>query len=100
MIDSSGTLLDGTDVNGPVELRKALMKKPAIFVSTLTEKLMIYGLGRGLGAHDMPEIRKIVHQAESKNYRFSELILGVVKSKPFQLRVKPMKNGISEEARQ
>jgi len=85
-IDASGTLLDGTAVVGPVELRTALMKKPEIFVSTVTEKLMIYALGRGLSAHDMPEIRKIVRNAGSKQYRFSELILGVAKSKPFLLR--------------
>jgi cytochrome c551/c552 len=85
-IDASGTLLDGTAINGPVELRTALLKKPEVFVSTVTEKLMIYALGRGLSAHDMPEIRKIVRDAESKNNRFSELILGVVKSKPFLLR--------------
>jgi hypothetical protein len=85
-IDASGKLLDGTEVNGPVELRKALLKKPEIFVSTLTEKLMIYALGRGLSAHDMPEIRKIVRDAGKDNNRFSQLILGVVQSKPFQLR--------------
>lgn len=96
VIDASGTLLDGTNVTGPVELRKALLKKPEIFVSTLTEKLMIYALGRGLNAHDMPEIRKIVREAHNedhtKDYRFSQLILGVVNSKPFQLRAKPMNN--------
>jgi hypothetical protein len=91
-IDASGTLLDGATVTGPVELRKALLKKPEIFVSTLAEKLMIYALGRGLNAHDMPEIRKIVDDAGSKDYRFSQLILGVVNSKPFQLRAKPMNN--------
>ncbi|MEO8096071.1 MAG: DUF1592 domain-containing protein [Acidobacteriota bacterium] len=85
-IDASGTLLDGTAITGPVELRNALLKKPEIFVSTVTEKLMIYAVGRGLSAHDMPEIRKIVHDAENKNYRFSELILGVTQSQPFQLR--------------
>ena len=92
VIDASGTLLDGTTVTGPVELRKALLKKPEIFVSTLTEKLMIYALGRGLNAHDMPEIRKIVRDSQNKdeNYRFSQLILGIVNSKPFQLRAKPM----------
>ena len=93
VIDASGTLLDGTNVTGPVELRKALLKKPEIFVSTLTEKLMIYALGRGLNAQDMPEIRKIVRDAHnqnpSKDYRFSQLILGVINSKPFQLRAKP-----------
>jgi hypothetical protein len=102
VIDASGTLLDGTNVTGPVELRKALLKKPEIFVSTLTEKLMIYALGRGLNAHDMPEIRKIVREArnndQSKDYRFSQLILGVVNSKPFQMRAKPVNSAPSGAA--
>ncbi len=88
-IDASGTLLDGTEINGPVELREALLKKPEIFVSTMTEKLMIYALGRGLTAHDMPDVRKIVRDAAKSDYRFSELILGVVRSVPFQMRAKP-----------
>ncbi len=88
MIDASGTLLDGTNVTGPAELRKALVKNPEIFASTVAEKLMIYALGRGLTAHDMPEIRKIVRDAARKDYRFSQLILSVVNSKPFQLRTK------------
>ena len=102
VIDASGTLLDGTNVTGPVELRRALLKKPEIFVGTLTEKLMIYALGRGLNAHDMPEIRKIVRDSQnkdgSKDYRFSQLILGVVNSKPFQLRAKPANNAPSGAA--
>ncbi len=88
-IDASGTLLDGTAISGPVELREALLKKPGIFVSTLTEKLMIYALGRGLSAHDMPEIRRIVRDAGKDDYRFSRLILGIVNSSPFRLRAKP-----------
>ncbi len=86
VIDASGTLLDGSDVTGPVQLRKALLKKPEIFVSTMTEKLMIYALGRGLSARDMPEIRKTVREARNHDYRFSQLILGVVNSTPFQMR--------------
>jgi hypothetical protein len=86
LIDSSGTLLDGTAVKGSVELRKALLKKPEIFVGTVTEKLMIYALGRGLSAHDMPEVRTIVRDAASQDYRLSQLILGVVQSKAFQMR--------------
>jgi mono/diheme cytochrome c family protein len=93
LIDSSGTLLDGTAINGPVELRKALLKKPEIFVGTLTEKLMIYALGRGLSAHDIPEVRQIVRDASKQNDRFSELILGVVRSKPFQWREPPASEG-------
>ena len=85
-IDASGQLLDGSKVNGPVELRKALLKQPEIFVDTVTEKLMIYGLGRGLAAYDMPVARGIVREAGRNNYRFSSIILGIVKSTPFQMR--------------
>ncbi len=92
-IDASGTLLDGTAIQGPVELRVALIKKPEIFTGTLTEKLMTYALGRGLTAHDMPEVRQIVRDASQHDDRFSELILGVVRSKPFQWRETPASEG-------
>lgn len=91
-IDASGTLLDGTQVTGPVELREALMKQPEVFVSTMVEKLFIYALGRGLTAHDMPEIRQVVRGARNAEYRFSELILGVAQSAPFQQRAVPARN--------
>jgi len=91
-IDASGTLLDGTRVAGPVELREALLKNPEIFVSTVTEKLMVYALGRGLNAHDMPAIRRIVRDARSDQFRFSRLILGVVTSEPFRFRAEPRDN--------
>ena len=57
-----------------------------VFVRTLTEKLMIYGLGRGLQHYDMPVVREIVRKAERQNYRFSALIMGIVTSTPFQMR--------------
>jgi mono/diheme cytochrome c family protein len=85
-IDASGQMLDGTKVNGPVELRQALLRQPEIFVGTVTEKLMIYALGRGLAYYDMPTIRAIVRGASKQDYRFSSLILGIVKSAPFQMR--------------
>jgi hypothetical protein len=87
-IDASGQLLDGTKVDGIVELRKALLKQPEKFVGTVTEKLMIYALGRGLGYYDMPTLRLIVRESARNNYRFSSLISGIVKSTPFQMRVK------------
>jgi len=87
-IDASGELLDGTKVDGVVALRKALVKQPDIFVSTVTEKLMIYALGRGIGYYDMPTVRAIVRDSAKQNYRFSSLILGIVKSTPFQKRMK------------
>jgi hypothetical protein len=87
-IDASGELLDGTRVDGVVALRKALVRQPDTFVGTLTEKLLIYALGRGLGHYDMPTVRSIVRESAKENYRFSSLILGIVKSTPFQKRMK------------
>ena len=85
-IDATGVLADGTKVNGPVDLRNALLSRPNVFVGTMTEKLMTYALGRGVEYYDMPAIRAIVHEAANNNYRFSSLIMGVVKSTPFQMR--------------
>jgi hypothetical protein len=88
-IDASGQLTDGTPVNGPIELREALVRQPSIFVSTVVEKLMIYALGRGLTAHDMPVVREIVRDAARDDDRFSALVLGIVESVPFRMRAKP-----------
>ena len=87
-IDASGQLMDGTKINGVVALRQALLRQPEMFVGTLTEKLMTYGLGRGVAYYDMPAIRSIVRDSAQQKYRFSSLILGIVRSTPFQMRVK------------
>jgi len=84
-IDSSGKLTDGTALNGPDDLRKALAKHPDEFAQTLTEKLMTYALGRNIEYYDMPAIRKIVRDAAKDNYRFSSIVMGIVKSTPFQM---------------
>jgi hypothetical protein len=86
-IDANGQLLDGTKVDGVVTLRQALLRQPEIFVSTVTEKLLTYALGRGLQYYDMPTIRTVVRDAASDGYRFSSLVLGIVNSTPFQKRV-------------
>jgi hypothetical protein len=86
-IDASGQLLDGTRIDGVVSLRKALMRQPELFVGTLTEKLMIFALGRGLAYYDMPSVRAIVRDSARQNYRFSSLVIGIVKSTPFQKSV-------------
>ena len=85
-IDASGELTDGSKVDGVVALRRALVARPEVFLRTFTEKLLIYGLGRGLGAHDMPAVRGIVREAARREHVFSELVLGVVRSTPFQMR--------------
>jgi hypothetical protein len=85
-IDASGVLADGTKVDGVVGLRQAIVSRPDVFVGTLTEKLLTYALGRGLDYHDMPAVRTIVRDAARRDDRFSELILDIVRSVPFQMR--------------
>jgi mono/diheme cytochrome c family protein len=87
-INASGELLDGTKVDGVVTLRQALLRQPELFVGTVAEKLMIYALGRGLAYYDQPEVRRIVRESASQDYRFSALVMGVVNSTAFQKRVK------------
>ena len=85
-IDASGVLADGTKVDGVLGLRQAIVGRPEVFVGTMTEKLLTYALGRGIDYRDMPAVRAIVRNAAGSNYRFSTLILGVVRSTPFQMR--------------
>jgi hypothetical protein len=85
-IDASGQLADGTRLDGVVALRNALVRDPETFVRTMTEKLLTYAVGRGLSAADMPVVRATVRDARAENYRFSALILGIVRSVPFQMR--------------
>ena len=85
-IDSSGTLFNGAEVDGVVGLRRSLVAQPEIFVGVATEKMLTYALGRGLEYYDMPAVRTIVRDAGSKDYRFSSLVLGIVRSTPFQMR--------------
>jgi hypothetical protein len=87
-INAKTELADGTQLDGVVSLREALLKRKDVFVSTLTEKLMIYALGRGLTYNDMPAVRAVVRDAATQNNRFSSLILGVVRSTPFRMRMK------------
>src|SRR4030095_9105563 len=97
-IDASGELMDGTKVTGPTELRAALLRQPDVFVQTVTEKLLIYAIGRGLDPADMPTVRTIVRDAKAADYRFASLVLGIVKSVPFQMRVASPSAGESRAA--
>jgi hypothetical protein len=85
-IDASGNLPDGSQFVGVSGLRQALLSRPELFVTTVTEKLLTYGLGRGLGSYDAAAVRKIVRDARNDDYRFSSLVLGIVNSTPFQMR--------------
>ncbi len=83
-IDSSGVLPDGTKFEGPAGLREVLLSRRELFVETFTERLLTYALGRGVEEYDRPVIRKIVREADDR--RWSSIILGIVKSTPFQMR--------------
>ena len=85
-IDASGVLPDGTKFEGATGLQKVLLNRPEIFVSTLTEKLMTYSLGRGTEFYDEPAVRRIVRDAGAADYRFSSIIVGIVNSTPFEMR--------------
>lgn len=86
-IDASGALPDGTAFRGPVGLRQVLLGQQQEFVGTLTEKLLTYAIGRGLEYSDMPAVRAIAREAASDN-RLWSVVLGIVRSVPFQMRRK------------
>ena len=88
-IDASGQLVDGTAVSSPADLRVALMKRPEQFVQTLTERLITYALGRTVEYYDMPTVRRIVREAAHDQYRFSSIVMGIVRSDPFRMRMVP-----------
>ena len=97
-IDASGTLLDGTVIEGPIQMRQALVADPEIFAGTVTEKLMVYALGRGLDPRDRPIVRRIVRQAEKDNYSLQSLILGIIESYPFLMRTNSSRSSINSIA--
>lgn len=86
LIDPSGTMFDGTKLAGPISLRQAILKHKSAFLSTFTENLLAYGLGRVIDYRDMPFVRGIERDAERNSNHMSSFILGIVKSTPFQMR--------------
>jgi hypothetical protein len=98
-IDSTGQLADGTPLHGAADLRAAVLSRSGAFMTVATEKLLIYALGRPLHATDMSTVREIVRAAAGNGQKFSSLVLGVVESAPFRLRVKqasPAGAGVGE----
>jgi hypothetical protein len=85
-IDPKGQMFDGTKLDGPASLRQALMGHSDVVLSTFTENLLAYGMGRVLDPHDMTAVRTILRDAGRNENRFSSFVLGVVKSQPFQMR--------------
>jgi hypothetical protein len=91
-IDASSELVDGTRLTGPASLREAILSRSDMFVTSATEKLLTYGLGRPVRYYDMPTVRSIVRDASRDDYRFSKFILGIVRSDSFQMRIKGEKS--------
>jgi hypothetical protein len=87
-IDAAGMLADGSKVDGPVALRNAILSRPEVFVGTVAEKMLIYALGRGLQPVDQPVVRSIVRGAAARNYAMQSIVLGIVRSNPFQMRTR------------
>ncbi len=85
-IDASGAMPDGAKFDGLSAFRGALVRAPENFVTAVTEKLMIYALGRGLEYYDQPSVRSVVRGAGAGGYKFSDVVLGIVRSVPFQMR--------------
>jgi cytochrome c553 len=98
-IDASGILLDGTPVDSPQALRAALLKDPELFAGTVTEKLLVYALGRGLDPLDMPVVRSIVRNAARYDYSLFAIVLGIVESYPFLMRTNSSASSINAVAR-
>jgi hypothetical protein len=85
-IDSKVTMPDGKEIDGPADLRRALLGRPGQFVQALTVKLMMYALGREISPYDMPQVRAIVRDAAKNDYRFSSLVAGIVSSDAFRMQ--------------
>jgi mono/diheme cytochrome c family protein len=88
-IDTAATMPDGTHLNGPEDLHKALAARGEMLAQTITEKLMTYAVGRHVDFQDMPGVRRIVREAAANNYRFESIVLGVVNSDAFRRREAP-----------
>jgi hypothetical protein len=86
IIDAASQLADGTKIDGPVALRQAILRRPDMFARNMTEMLLSYALGHGIEYHDMPFVRAVVKDASRSGYTFSSLVVGIVKSTPFQRR--------------
>jgi hypothetical protein len=87
-IDANGVLADGSKLTGPVELREAIARRPEAFATVITERMMVYALGRGLEPADMPVVRRIVKKAGQNGYRLSTIVNEIIASAPFQMRTR------------
>jgi hypothetical protein len=87
-IDANGVLADGSKISGPVDLRQAILSRPEAFASVVTQRMMVYALGRGLEPVDMPVVRQIVRKAGQNGYRLNTIVNEIIESAPFQMRTR------------
>jgi hypothetical protein len=87
-IDPTGVMVDGTKIEGIASLRESLVRRSDQFARVVTEKMLTYALGRGVEYQDMPTLRQIVHESAASQYRFTSIVMGIVKSAPFQTNMK------------
>jgi hypothetical protein len=87
-VNSHGTFVDGSEIDGVAGLRRLLLERRDLFVAAFTEKLLTYALGRTLEPYDMPVVREVVRAAAKDDYRFSAIVTGIVASEPMQFRMK------------
>ena len=87
-IDATGTLVDGTKLNGPGLVRQALLAKSDVFAGVFAERLLTYAAGRAMCPQDMPAVRAVTRAAAQDRYRFSSFVMAIVKSSPFQMKTK------------
>jgi hypothetical protein len=97
-VDASAVLPDGTKFTGPAGLRGWILGQRESIVTAMTEKLLIYALGRGLEHYDASSVRKIVRDTAAGDYKFQSLILGIVRSTPFQMRKTEGRDGRTDVA--
>lgn len=95
-IDAQGRLISGQPLSGPADLRKALLERPDQFVWALTEKLMTFALGRTVEHYDMPIVRSVARRAAANDYRFEEIVLGIIESDAFRMKSLPMETDAVE----
>ena len=96
-VEVASKLADGTVVDGVAGVRQLVLSDPERFAAALTEKLMMFATGRNVQYFDVPAIRKIVRDAKAGNYQFSDLVLGVAKSAPFQMRTVSLKTSVERK---
>ena len=96
-IDASGAMPDGTTFDGPADLLALLAQEPTQFATVVTEKLLTYGLGRGMEYYDAPAVRQVIRTSAGDDYSLASLIVGIVQSTPFQMRLAKVETEITAQ---